>query len=129
MNWKALFDLRGTNFWWLASGIGLNLGWGVIVLLFVFRILSTGTDTVENMQLVLMIAFFLGPLLIGWLIGRWADDGRGPTYGLIGSFGGLPLIVYTILPSGLLGLLIAVVALAGGINGGLLSRRRRPPVR
>jgi hypothetical protein len=127
MNWKALFNLRGTNFWWLASGVGLNLSWAIVVLLFVFRVLSAGIDTVENMQVVLMIGFFLGPLAIGWLVGRWADDGRGPTYGLIGSFGDLPLILYVILPSGPLGLLVAVVALAGGLNGGLLSQRRRRP--
>jgi len=127
MNWKALFNLHGINFWWLASGVGLNLGWAAIVLLFVFRVLSAGIDTVENMQLVMMVAFFLGPLLIGWLIGRWADDGRGPTYGLISSFGGLLLILYAVLPSGPLGLLVALVALAGGLNGGLLSQRRRPP--
>jgi hypothetical protein len=127
MNWKALFNLRGTNFWWLASGVGLNLSWAVVVLFFVFRVLSAGIDTVENMQVVLMIGFFLGPLVIGWLIGRWADDGRGPTYGLIGSLGDLPLILYVILPSGPLGLLVAVVALAGGLNGGLLSQRRRRP--
>jgi hypothetical protein len=127
MNWKALFNLRGINFWWLASGVGLNLSWAIVVLLFVFRVLSAGIDTVENMQVVLMIGFFLGPLAIGWLVGRWADDGRGPTYGLIGSFGSLPLILYVILPSGPLGLLVAVVALAGGLNGGLLSQRRRRP--
>jgi hypothetical protein len=127
MNWKALFNLRGINFWWLASGIGLNLSWAVVVLLFVFRVLSVGIDTVENMQLVLMVGFFLGPLLIGWLIGRWADDGRGPTYGLIGSFGSLALILFVVLPSGPLGLLVAAVALAGGLNGGLLSQRRRRP--
>jgi len=127
MNWKALFNLRGINFWWLASGIGLNLSWAVVVLLFVFRVLSVGIDTVENMQLVLMVGFFLGPLLIGWLIGRWADDGRGPTYGLIASFGSLALILFVVLPSGPLGLLVAAVALAGGLNGGLLSQRRRRP--
>ncbi len=127
MNWKALFNLRGINFWWLASGVGLNLSWAILLVFFVFRVLSAGIDTVESMQVVLMIAFFLGPLAIGWLIGRWADDGRGPTYGLIGSFGGLPLILYTILPSGLLGLLVALVALAGGLNGGMLSQRRRRP--
>ncbi len=127
MNWKALFNLRGINFWWLASGIGLNLIWAAVVLLFVFRVLSAGIDTVENMQLVMMVCFFLGPLVIGWLIGRWADDGRGPSYGLIGSFGSLALILYAVLPSGVLGLLTAAVALAGGLNGGLLSQRRRPP--
>jgi hypothetical protein len=127
MNWKALFNLRGINFWWLASSIGLNLSWAVVVLLFVFRVLSAGIDTVENMQLVMMVGFFLGPLVIGWLIGRWADDGQGPTYGLIGSFGSLVLVLYAVLPSGPLGLLVAVVALAGGLNGGLLSQRRRPP--
>jgi MFS family permease len=119
--------LRGINFWWLASGVGLNLSWAVVVLLFIFRVLSAGIDTVENMQLVLMVGFFIGPLVIGWLIGRWADDGRGPTYGLIGSIGSLVLILYAVLPSGPLGLLVALVALAGGLNGGLLSQRRRRP--
>jgi hypothetical protein len=126
MNWKALFNLRGINFWWLASGVGLNISWTIVVLLFAFRVLSAGIDTVENIQLVLMVGMFLGPLLIGWLIGRWADDGRGPTYGLIGSLGSLALILFVVLPSGPLGLLVAAVALAGGLNGGMLSQRRRP---
>ena len=127
MNWKALFNLRGINFWWLVSGVGLNISWTIVVLLFAFRVLSAGIDTVENVQVVLMVGSFLGPLVIGWLIGRWAGDGRGPTYGLIGSFGSLALILYVVLPSGPLGLLVAVVAAAGGLNGGLLSERRRRP--
>ncbi len=125
MNWRDLINLRGISFWWLASAIGLNIGWTICVLLFALRILGPGAETVENAQLALMGGSFLGPLLIGWLIGRWADDGQGPAYGLLGSLGSLVLIVFAVLPSGPLGLLIAVVAVAGGLNGGLLSERRR----
>ena len=125
MNWKQLLDLHGINFWLLASGIGMNMIWTFISLLIAFYSLPRVEDATGTIQLGLMVSLFLGTFLIGWLIGKLADDGRGPTYGLISSLGSLMLILIAVLPAGIFGLLVAIVVLAGGLNGGLFSQRRR----
>jgi hypothetical protein len=125
MNWKQLFNLRGTNLWLIAAGVGWNAIWSFVTLFVGYRVLGL-TSAVSAVQLGLMVSAFVGPFLGGWLTGRMAADGRGPTYGVIGSLGSVGLILVTILPTGILGLLVAIVALAGGLNGGLLSGDRRP---
>ena len=71
-----------------------------------------------------MIAEFTGPFLIGWVCGWLAFDDRGPTYGVIGALGSVLIILITLLASGLIAVLLTIVALAGGFNGGLLSLYR-----
>jgi hypothetical protein len=124
MNWKQIFNLRGTNLWLIGAGVGLNVSWMFATFLIAYRVLGRSQNIVV-VQLALMISAFVGPFLNGWLTGRLAADGRGPTYGAIGSLGSVVLILIVLLPSGILGLLVAIVALAGGLNGGLLSQRRR----
>ena len=126
MNWRELFDLRGINFWLLGAAVGLNGIWTFITMFFSFRMLSLSENAADSAQLTLMVSTFLGTFLVGWLTSRMADDGRGPTYGVVGSVGSLALIIFVLLPAGLLGLLVAGIALAGGLNGGLLGHRRRP---
>ncbi len=125
MNWKTLIDLRGINYWLLASGGGLNLIWTFGVLLIVFRVLTGSEQTVAGAQIGLMIGVFGGTFLVGWLIGKMAGDNRGPTYGLVSSLGSVSLIIFVVLPTGVLGLLVIIMALAGGLNGGLASLKRR----
>jgi len=125
MGWKSLVNLSGLNYWLIASGIGLNLIFTYLAILFTFAGLNVGPQAVEGTQLILMALIFLSNLLTGWLIGWMADDNRGPTYGLLSSLSSVGLIVTIILPAGILGILLAVVALAGGINGGVLSMRRQ----
>jgi len=126
MNWRQLFNLRSTNLWLIGVGIGWNVVWTFVTLLIAFRVLSRNESMVPAIQLMLMVSAFLGPFLSGWFTGRLAADGRGPTYGVIGSLVSVVLTLVVLVPSGILGLLVAVVALAGGLNGGLLSQRRRP---
>ena len=125
MGWKSLVNLSGLNYWLIASGIGLNLIFTYLAILLTFAGLNVGPQAVEGTQLILMALIFLSNLLTGWLIGWMADDNRGPTYGLLSSLSSVGLIVTIILPAGILGILLAVVALAGGINGGVLSMRRQ----
>ena len=125
MDWKTLIDLRGLNYWLLASGLGLNLIWTFLVLLLTLRLLIYSPGATTGIQLGLMIAIFAGAFLVGWLIGKWAGDNRGPTYGLLSSLSSAALILFIILPTGILGLLVAFMALAGGLNGGLISLERR----
>jgi hypothetical protein len=125
MNWQQLFNLRGTNLWLIGSSIGLNVIWTFFSLFVGFRILSQAEEAVAIVQVGLMVSAFIGPFLGGWLTGKVAGDGRGPTYGVIGSLGSVMLILITLLPTGILGLMIAAVALAGGFNGGMFSEGRR----
>lgn len=127
MHWKSLLDIRGLNIWLLASGIGLNLIWTYLVLLFVYGALSQNPAGAAWLQAAMLLAIFSGAFAIAWLIGRLADDNRGPTYGLWSSAGSLILIFALLVPvGGLLGLFAATVAVAGGLNGGLVSLKTRP---
>src|SRR5262245_47238435 len=125
MNWKSLLNLGGLNYWLLASGIGLNLIFTFLIIFFSFGSLLGNPQAPERIQLGLMAAVFFSTFLTGWLIGRMADDNRGPTYGLISSLGSVGLIAPLLLPAGILGILLTIVALAGGINGGVMSLPRK----
>ncbi|MBN1219433.1 MAG: hypothetical protein JXM69_10925 [Anaerolineae bacterium] len=129
MDWRYFLSPRGLNFWLVASGAGLSLIWAFFTLIFSFRAL-TGPEQATVVQLGLMVSFFVGNFLIGWLLGKWAGDNRGPTYGLYSSLGSVALALLVVLPSGSLGWLVAVLALLGGLNGGLVSlKRQKPPQR
>ena len=126
MNAKQLFTLKGINYWYLASAVALNLFWtlgfGLLVTNLFLQQMQANSET---FQLILLAASFIGPFLIAWLIGRMAGDGRGPTYGIYGSFGRAVVLGVVALPSGLVGLMLIVAAIAGGLNGGMLSLRNR----
>jgi hypothetical protein len=124
MNWGDIFNFRGINFWHIASSVGLNVLWTGGSLLFTFYFLGRSKDILLILQLGLMISVFMGSLIAGLLFGKLAADGRGLTYGLIGSLGSAALSLFIVLPSGgILGLMLAVIAIAGGVNGGILSLR------
>jgi hypothetical protein len=125
MNWQQLFNLRGTNLWLIGANVGWNVIWALFSLFIGANILSRAEEAVAIVQVGLMVSAFIGPFLGGWLTGKVASDGRGPTYGVIGSLGSVMLILITLLPAGILGLMIAAVALAGGLNGGVFSEGRR----
>jgi hypothetical protein len=126
MNAKYLFNLTGINFWYLASAIALNLFWTLGIGLAVsVLIMQQVQSSAGILQLLLLAASFIGPFLIGFVIGRLAGDGRGPTYGLYGSLGSVGVLLVAALPAGLIGLMMIVAAVAGGLNGGLASIRRR----
>jgi hypothetical protein len=126
MNFREIFNFRGINLWHIASSVGLNLLWTGGSLIFTFYFLGKSGDAVLILQLFLMISVFIGPFLAGLIFGQLAADGRGLTYGVIGSLGSVSLAIFLVLPSGgILGLMLAVIALAGGINGGLMSMRGR----
>jgi hypothetical protein len=72
-----------------------------------------------------MIGIFIGTLFIGWIIGKLAGDRRGPTYGIIGSLASAGVVLFLILPTGgIFGFLLALIAIAGGLNGGIFSLRQ-----
>ena len=126
MSFRRLLNLKGIHPWYLASAIALNIFWTLAVgLLVSVMFLNKVEASSGTLQLVLLIATFLGPFLIGWIIGKMAGDGRGPTYGVYGSLGSIAILFFTALPSGLVGVMLVFAAVAGGLNGGLFSTQGR----
>lgn len=126
VNAKWLLNLKGVNYWYLASAVALNLFWtmGVGLAVTAFFLGQAQRDP-GTTQLILLAASFIGPLVIGWMIGQMAADGRGPTYGFYGSFGSVGVLLATALSGGIVGLMMIVAAVAGGLNGGMAAIRRR----
>lgn len=126
MNLRNLFSYKGLNLLVAIASFGMNIIWTSVLLFVVFVMIGRDEGQAgAATEVVLILGAFLGPFLAGWISGRVADDQRGPTYGLLGSLASLILIVIVILlPAGLIGVLTGLVAVAGGLNGGLMSRRR-----
>lgn len=125
MTFKHLFGLKDINYWFLASAIALNVFWTLLLTVFFSLLFLKGLQGGEMLLQALMIAVsFLGPFMIGWIIGNMAADGRGPTYGVYGSFGSTAVLLIIAVPTaGLLGMMMIVVSVAGGFNGGMASIR------
>lgn len=124
MNWNRLFNLQGLNLWLVAAGVGANLIWMFITLLVAYLGVAGGEHMTTPVQLGLLVSSFGGPFLVGFGLSRLAGDGRGPTYGLVSSLSALALAVVVLVPTGILGVMVAFVILAGGLNGGLVGERR-----
>ncbi len=124
MNWKSLFDFSTTNTWIIALSIVANVFWSFFVLIAAFYFLDMDEGLANRMQIGLLLAEFLGPLIIGWFCGFLAFDDRGPTYGLVGALGSVLMIFITLAASGAIVIILSIAALAGGFNGGVFSRYR-----
>ena len=128
MNFKRLFETKGLSFWLLASGIGLNLIYQLVLLVVVNLgiVASSQASGADLLQVFVLLACLVGPFVIGWVITAMAGDGRGPTYGVYGSFGGaVPLVLAFLSTRSILVLLMVVVTLAGGLNGGAFGEYLR----
>jgi hypothetical protein len=124
VNRKPILDIRGANGWILALAIAANLLWSFFVLILAFYVLGVSGGTIESLQVGLFLGEFIGAFLIGWFCGWLAFDDRGATYGVIGASGGVFMILLTLLASGGIAILLSIAALAGGFNGGAVTRYR-----
>ena len=124
MNRKSLFDVRGANGWIIALGVAANLLWSFFTLIIAFYILDVSGGTIDTVQVGLLLSEFIGPFIIGWFCGWLAFDDRGATYGVVGALGSVLMILFTLLASGLIAILLSIAALAGGFNGGAITRYR-----
>lgn len=127
MAFRRLLRLKDINMWFLASAVALNVFWTLLVTV-VFSLLflrgMQGADMV--LQALMIAASFLGPFLTGWIVGTLARDSRGPAYGMVGSLGSIVVLLFVAVPTaGLFGLMMVIVAAAGGFNGGMISLRGR----
>ena len=123
MNFSKLLDLKGISFLHLAMALALNLLWTLLATSTVAFLVSQNPVNAELVQVVMVLITFLGPFVIGWAVGRMAGDRRGPTYGVYGSLSTVVILAMAGLPSSLLGILLMLVAVAGGLNGGMMSLR------
>ena len=124
MNRKSLFDIRGANGWIIALGVAANLLWSFFTFVVAFYILDVHDESIETVQVGLLLSEFIGPFLIGWFCGWLAFDDRGATYGVFGALGSVFMILLTLLASGGIAFLLSIAAVAGGFNGGALTRYR-----
>jgi hypothetical protein len=124
MNWQKMFQLRGLNYWLIGSAFGWNLLAGLGLLILGFQVLRLEQGGFEIIQILLIIGAFFIAALGGYFAGKIASDGRGPAYGVYGSLGGVAVFLYVLLSSGgILGIMVAVSAVFGGLNGGLITVR------
>jgi hypothetical protein len=124
VNRKSLFDIRGANGWIIALGVAANLLWSFLVLILAFYILGVSGGAIESVQVGLFLGEFIGSFIIGWFCGWLAFDDRGATYGVVGALGSVFIILITLLASGAIAILLSIAALAGGFNGGAVTRYR-----
>ena len=124
MNRKSIFDVRSANGWIIALGVAANLLWSFFTFIIAFYILDVRGGTIETVQVGLLIGEFIGSFLIGWFCGWLAFDDHGTTYGIAGALGSVFMILVTLLASGVIAIMLSIAALAGGFNGGAITRYR-----
>jgi len=73
MDFKRLMNTKGISFWLLASAIGLNLIFQV-VLLFVTSGIETSnvSSAADYLQVFVLLASLIGPFVIAWIIAGMA---------------------------------------------------------
>jgi hypothetical protein len=128
MNFLDFFNPKGANPWHLASSFLLNFLWTGFTLVVVYYFLQTpAAESSGFLQLGALVSVFVGAFMAGLVFGTLAADGRGPTYGAFGSLGSVTLSLFFFATiGGIVGIMLAIIAIAGGFNGGLLSLRKPP---
>ncbi|HUV94471.1 MAG TPA: hypothetical protein VMX14_06540 [Anaerolineae bacterium] len=132
---KELLSFRGVNWWTLLGGMGLNF----IITLFIslagvyFATEGAMSEAYQQYGALLMtLAIFIVCGLAGFVIAKIADD-VPVKHSFLSSLGAfVPLVVMAVLTLSPYTLMLGAVALAGGLNGGMLAVRRhhyhyRPP--
>jgi hypothetical protein len=118
-----LLDPRGLKLWMVILGLVLNLALTGLFFVAVNQVLIQQGGVFDGLDTILMLGEFMITLLIGFGITLLANDRRGPTYGVYGAIGSFVMITVIMYQSGLLTLLVGVIALLGGYNGGMIGER------
>ncbi|MCB2209576.1 hypothetical protein KQH62_01665 [bacterium] len=124
MNFLAkLVNLRGLKVWVLLLTMLVSLGVTGLLFAGVGFWMSRNGGWSEGMDITLMLGQFLDSALIGFAVTFIAHDRRGPSYAVWGAIASFVLVIILMYQSGLLALLVALMALLGGYNGGMLGAR------
>ena len=132
---KELFNFRGVNWWTLFGGIGLNFVITLFIALAGAYFAAEGAMSEALQQygaLLSMLAILIACGLAGFVIAKIADD-VPVKHSFLSSLGAfVPLVAMAVLTfsphmlyESLQWLMLAAVAVAGGLNGGMLAVRRR----
>ncbi|NLE45092.1 MAG: hypothetical protein GX620_10255 [Chloroflexi bacterium] len=128
MNPKKMIDMNNLNWWLVLAGIGLNLILATAIALLSNTLALRGDDqaTAVISQTTFMLGTFLATFFTGFITGRMSNDDNGVTYGLVCS---VSVLVVVVIAGGLsvYTLMMVLIALAGGFNGGMMSMRRGRP--
>ena len=108
----------------LALSIAGNLVWSFFAMLIAFYISDVARADIGLVQAGLLLVEFTGAFGIGWFCGWLAFDDRGATYGIIGALGSVFIILLYLFTSGGIAIMLSIAALAGGFNGGAITRYR-----
>jgi len=129
---RSMLNFQGINWWTLLSGIGLNF----IITTFASlggTYLATNEATASFYTrfgpILMLLILFASYVLAGFITAKIADD--VPTkHSFLSSLGAVfPLIFAGVLAFNPFLIMLALVAVAGNMNGGMLaiSRSRRQP--
>lgn len=128
MSLKDMFNLRGINWWMLLGGVGLNLFISLMSAL-VGTYLAVNDTTAAFYetygQPLMMLAVFILCGGAGFLISRLSDDVplKHALFSSMGAF--VPFFVIGVMSFNIMLILVAIVAVAGALNGGMLGLPRR----
>lgn len=121
----SIFDLRGLKIWRIIVALVLNL---IVMSLFFVglnALLIRQGGWADGMDISLMLWVFLVSGLLGFAIAFFTRAERGISYAAWGSIGSFAVVTVLMFEAGLLALLVALMALMGGYNGGLIGQRLR----
>jgi hypothetical protein len=124
---SELFNLRGINWWTLLGGIGMNFIITIFLALsgaYLGLVEETAEAYAEFGLPAIVLALFLACGLAGFIVARIADD-VPVKHSFVASLGAVtPLAAVGILSFNPLPIMMALVAVAGNLNGGMLAMRR-----
>jgi hypothetical protein len=123
-----MFSFQRINWWTLVGGVGLNLFISLMTAL-LGTYLSLDEKTADFYmqfgQPLMMLAVFLLCGLAGFVISRLADD-VPLKHAFLSSMGAfVPFMAVAILSINIVMFMVALIAVAGGLNGGFLGLPKR----
>ena len=125
---RDMLNFNGVNWWTLLGGLGLNFVITTFLSLFgTYLSANEGTaDLYGRFGAPLMVlVLFAACVLSGWVIGKIADD-EPVKHAFLSSLGALfPLLFAAVMTFNPMLLMMAAIAAAGNLNGGMLSVPRR----
>jgi hypothetical protein len=122
---QLIFDPRGTKTAFLLLSMAAQVAWVLAFFSIVDSLVLRMGESLNGVDTTLMLGIFLGEAVIGYFISSLAKDRRGMTYGVYGGLAALLVIVLMTWRSGLLAVLVGLMAVLGGYNGGFLAEMMR----
>ena len=131
--WSQMFNFNGINWWTLLGGIGLNFIITTVSSLFGAYLQSNDGTAAAYQRLgapLMVLAVFSLCVFAGWIIGKVADDDP-LKHAMFSSLGAIvPFIFTAVMSLNPMLFMMAAVAAAGNLNGGMLAvpkRKHLPP--